>query len=167
MNDGFYKASRAMLARTDVTAAEKLVRIVRAHYRAFEGREPTAAEAARATGLGDRTVRRFLAAKLATAKTAKMPAKMAGKTAKLATPNVVKTSVVRDVDKGGGDGNGPPPPGAQPERKKALTPHSEISPRADLGERMIARAVRPAGAREWKGFVAEAVRRFGEAAVGR
>jgi len=98
MLDTFYKAGRAMLARTDLTPAEKLVRIVRAHWQAFEGKEPTAADAARATGLGERTVRRFLAAKLATAKMAKMPAKLAGETAKLATPNVVKTSV-RDVEK--------------------------------------------------------------------
>ncbi|HUX03244.1 MAG TPA: hypothetical protein VMY35_19960 [Phycisphaerae bacterium] len=101
MSDIFYKVGRAMLARTDLTPAEKLVRIVRDHWLAFEGKEPTAAEAARATGLGERTVRRFLAAKLAAAKMAKMakmPAKLAGETANLATPNVIKTSV-RDVEK--------------------------------------------------------------------
>jgi len=116
MLDTFYKAGRALLGRTDLTAAEKLVRIVRVHWMAFEGREPTAAEAARATGLGDRTVRRFLAAKLATAKTAKMLAKLARKTAKLATPNVVKTSV-RDVDKGE-RGTAPPAPATQGGKKE-------------------------------------------------
>ncbi|HUX00815.1 MAG TPA: hypothetical protein VMY35_07530, partial [Phycisphaerae bacterium] len=63
MDEPFYKASRAMLARTDLTLAEKLVRIVRAHWLAFEGREPTAAETARATGLSERQIYRILARK--------------------------------------------------------------------------------------------------------
>ncbi|HUX02235.1 MAG TPA: hypothetical protein VMY35_14820 [Phycisphaerae bacterium] len=47
MLDTFYKAGRAMLGRTDLTPAEKLVRIVRDHWLAFEGREPTAQKSER------------------------------------------------------------------------------------------------------------------------
>jgi hypothetical protein len=55
----FYKAGRALLKRTDMTPAEKLVRIVRDHWLAFEGREPTTAEVARATGMSERHVYRI------------------------------------------------------------------------------------------------------------
>jgi len=82
--DSFYKASRALLERTDLTPAEKLVRIVQADWRAFRGGEPTALQLAEATGLGERTVRRFLAAKLAGSEAAKMPANLAGEAANLA-----------------------------------------------------------------------------------
>jgi len=59
---GFYKASRALLERTDLTPAEKLVRIVQAHYRTFEGRAATTKEmiqslgGGKAKGLSRRTI---------------------------------------------------------------------------------------------------------------
>jgi len=47
MLEPFYKASRAMLIRTDLTDAQKIIQIVRDHWLAFEGREPTAQKSER------------------------------------------------------------------------------------------------------------------------
>ena len=76
MNDGFYRASKALLRRTDLTDAQKIIEIVRRHWLAFEGREPTTAELVAATGKSDRTIRRARADKLSAPKRTKCPAKM-------------------------------------------------------------------------------------------
>jgi len=106
-SNGFYKASKALLRRTDLTDAQKIIEIVRRHWLAFEGREPTTAELVAATGKSDRTIRRAKADKLSAPNRTKCPAKMSAQADKLSAPNVVKTSV-RDVDKGGRQAAPPP-----------------------------------------------------------
>jgi len=62
MLDTFYKASRAMAADKGLSYGEKWVRVIQAHYLAFEGREPTSAEIARALGRkGRRGINKILA----------------------------------------------------------------------------------------------------------
>jgi len=62
MLDTFYKAGRAMAADKGLSYGEKWVRVIQAHYLAFEGREPTSAEIARALGRkGRRGINKILA----------------------------------------------------------------------------------------------------------
>jgi hypothetical protein len=62
MNDGgFYKASRTLAADENLSFGEKWVRVIQAHYQAFEGRDPTSAELARALGTTRRGVNKILA----------------------------------------------------------------------------------------------------------
>jgi len=120
--DTFYKAGRALLARTDLTPAQKLVRIVRDHWLAFEGREATARELVKATGLSESGIRKVLTGR----KTAQTPqsavqsaVQSAPETAQSAVPSCsTSLSSVRDVDKGERQ-TAPSPSAAQGGKEKA------------------------------------------------
>jgi len=168
MFDTFYKASRAMLARTDLTPAEKLVRIVRAHFRAFEKRVATVRELAAATGLSERGVRKILS-RLWTARFRQLAEQSAeqsaersserssGKAEQGSAPSCSKSlSVVRDVDKG--ERSTPAPLAAQGGKANDWR-------RTSFGKQLAARAARKADLLEWEAYGLEAVRSFGLEAV--
>jgi len=94
----FAKAPLALLARQDLTPAEKLVAIVLEDLRAFSGRRPTQRALAEATGLGERTVRRILgrlkkAAKMAALKGEKKRPKWPPQPDNLAGPLTFKQTI--------------------------------------------------------------------------
>jgi len=157
----FYKALKVLLADTNLSPAAKLVRIVRTHFLSFEGREATVREIAVATGLGERTVRRFLAAKLAEG-AANLAAKMAGKTAKLAASPLS----FRDGDKGEREDQCRPlletPQGTEKKKAVAAAPTS-------LGRRLAGRTVglirERTSEEEWEAFAEETIRRLGRTAL--
>jgi len=95
MNELFYKAGRALLGRTDMTDAEKIIQIVRTHFLAFEKREPTTAELVKATGKCDRTIRRAKTDKLSALKRTKCPDKMSAQADKKSAPSCKHPSVLK------------------------------------------------------------------------
>ena len=94
---GFYRASRALLERTDLTPAEKLVRIVREDWRTFRGGDPTTSQLAEATGLDERTVRRAKADKMSAPKRTKCPDKMSAQADKKSGPSCSKSYRSSDI----------------------------------------------------------------------
>ena len=166
MNEGgFYKTSRAMLRRKDMTDAAKIIQVVRTHFLAFEGREPTTAELVAATGKCERTVRRAKADKLSGPKRTKCPAKMSAQAVNSSAPSCSTShGSVRDVDKGE-RGTAPIPLASQGEKANGKTQCPNLGPQASSLFILAAKARMGGGKwpfEQWAGQVEEdtAARRY-------
>ena len=117
---GFYRASRALLERTDLTPAEKLVRIVREDWRTFRGGDPTTSQLAEATGLDERTVRRAKADKMSAPKRTKCPDKMSAQADKKSGPSCSKSYRSSDIQTKERDTDFSLSPAARGKEKEAM-----------------------------------------------